>query len=136
MFLDIDALLACPGCRSNARTRANLVNRPGPFLVLAAVQDGAWLCVPLLSKVGANKLPLVQTLKSGPGLGWVSRPSFYSCHQFWIISTDCLIKASGGEFSPEGNRQRYAADQPAELAAIARHQHDSDAPYRPVAQLR
>ena len=136
VFLDPQVLLATPGCRSNARTRANLVNRPGPFLLVAAMPDDAWLCAPLLSNTGGSRGQLDQRLKSGPGNGWIGRPSFYSFHQFWILPTDAIVAASDGEFSPVGNRQRYAAQHPPALAEIAQHQFDSDAPYRAVATLQ
>ena len=135
VFLDNHVLLGCADCRSNARTRANLVNRPGPFLVLAEAAGG-WLCVPLVSHAGASRLALDQALKSGPGNGWTHRPSYYSIHQFWIIPTERLVEASGGEFSPHGDRQRYAAKRPDALEAIARRQFDSDAPYRSLPDLR
>ena len=136
VFLDVAVLVACPECRSNARSRANLANRPGPFLVVAPVAEGTWLCVPLLSTAGRNRLTLDQALKSGPGMGWIGRSSHYSRHQFWIIPTDCLIQASSDELSPRGNRQRYAANAPAALATIAAGRNDSDAPYRRMPDLR
>jgi hypothetical protein len=134
-FLDDRVLAQCPGCRSNARTSANLVNRPGPFLVLAMMPDDAWLCVPLISNPGASRLALDQTLKSGPGNGWRERMSYYSLHQFWVIPTPCLLSASAGEFSPVGNRQRYADEHSEALSKIIHHQFDSDSPYRLVADL-
>jgi hypothetical protein len=134
-FLDHRVLMECPGSRANVRTRANLVNRPGPFLVVAALPDDTWLCVPLVSHAGSGKHALDQALKSGPGNGWLHRASYFSVHQFWIIPGACIVEASGGEFSPEGKRQRYADKAPEALEAVARRQFDSDAPYRVVSQL-
>ncbi len=134
-FLDPAVLLTFPACRSNARTRANLANRRGPFLLVSERPDGTWLCTPLLSQSGGSRDKLDQRLKSGPGNGWIARSSFYSFHQFWLLTPDAIIAASDGEFSPVGNRQRYAAHHPAALAEIERHQFDSDAPYRLMKDL-
>ena len=135
-FLDPAVLIACPGVRANVRTRANLVNRPGPFLLAEAMADTVFLCVPLVSHAGASRMALDQRLKRGPGNGWTLRASYFSMHQFWTIPAACIVQASDGEFSPVGQRQTYAAHEPEALAAIAARRSDSDAPYRPVAQLR
>lgn len=138
VFLDVAVLVDCAGCRSNARSRANLANRSGPFLLVGPAPGAAadsWLCVPLLSNAGSNRLVLDRALKSGPGGGWIGRDSYFSRHQFWIIPTGCVVEASGGEFSPTGQRQRYARNAPAALAAIAAHMNDSDSPYRHVKEL-
>ncbi len=135
-FLDPQVLAACPGVRSNVRARTNLVNRPGPFLLVAARPDGDFLCVPLVSNPGFGRQLLDQALKTGPGNGWTLRNSYFSVHQFWIIPPDCVLQASEAEISPVGRRQRYADTAPAALAAVADRQFDSDTPYRPVAALR
>lgn len=131
VFLDPAVLKGCEGVRSNAGPERP-ANRPGPFLVIEVNSEvEECLCVPLFSHEGPGREPLDQSLKSGPGKGWISRESFFQTLQFWIIPFHCLIKASHVEMNAVGNRQRYADRSPEALASIAVHRDASDIPYEP-----
>lgn len=135
VFVDAAMLAKCKNVFSNTRlvsdeTRA--ANDFRPFLVVALESESVCLCVPLFSRNAGDRYALDQSLKSGPGRGWIERNSYFSPYQFWMIPRDCLIAASYAERSDVGNRQRYASCQPDALAAVAAHRNDSDTDFHPL----
>lgn len=130
-FLDPAVLRACDGVQCNARD-ARFADRPGFFLVVEIdLAAGECLCTPLFSRDGPSRVPLDRALKTGPGNGWKARKSYFDRFQFYIIPVACMIRASSGEMSRVGRRQRYASATPQALADVALHKDSSDVGYRP-----
>ena len=53
-------------------------------------------------------------------------------YQFWIIPSECLIKASITDGGTKDDRCSYAVNNPEELARIASYRDKSDAGYHPI----
>ena len=127
VYLDPEALAACPGVRTNVSDMSRAANRPGPFLVLKPDDEfEGFLCVPLFTdgENAAERTALIGR-KTGPGKGWIGRPSYWDKFQFWIIPTSCFLAASAMEMNPKLRRKRYDLTDLAQIVGD-RDQSNSD----------
>ncbi|BBK35617.1 hypothetical protein STAQ_06950 [Allostella sp. ATCC 35155] len=130
VYLDPDFLKECAGCLTNVVDLAQALNRPGPFLVLLKEEGSEnFLTVPLYTDPGRDGLRReLLRAKVGAGVGWLTRPSYWHQHHFWIIPATCFPGASTREINPVSNRKRYALDG---LPEIIAYRDASPIPFRP-----
>lgn len=130
--LDTSILLRDPKCMTNVPNLALIPNRAGPFLVLSRdLEEDGFLCVPLYSHSGVNRLQLDQSAKHGHP-GWTAPDSYWHRQQFWVIPATALCRASHLDLSRCGRRNFYASDR---LEEIVAHRDDSGVPFRLIASL-
>jgi hypothetical protein len=134
VHLDPAVLRSEPGCSTTAPVLGSVdraVLDSHFFLVLHVDEvDGAALAVPLYSHCASGSERLDESKKGGKASTWLGAASFYSPKQYWWIPPQHLQRAAYADDSTASDRRTYAADDPAELAAIADRRLLSPSPWR------
>ncbi len=140
--LDTDALRTAGGCQTNAVKNAQgdrAVRGTHDFLlVYVDASENMTTAVPLFSKSAVGNQPLVESLKSGAGEGWIGADVYFSRWQHWRIPTLLINEAlqahrtarNDANLTAAPNDRRYAANDSSALDDVRVWESHNRAQYR------